>query len=144
VSFAGGYDAYAFVADFYDHVVPYRSRPDVTFFVDAARESGGRVLEVGCGTGRILIPTARAAVDVMGLDFSTHMLTVCRARLAQEPEAVRARVELAHGDTCAGHGSAGTISKAFIPSGSMPCWPRRHGWPSWSSTPVCWRSSTSS
>jgi SAM-dependent methyltransferase len=98
MSLAGGYDEYAFVADFYDHVVPYRSRPDVTFFVDAARQSGGRVLEVGCGTGRILIPTARAGVDVMGLDFSSHMLTVCRARLAHEPEAVRARVELAHGD----------------------------------------------
>ena len=98
MSLAGGYDEYAFVADFYDHVVPYRSRPDVTFFVDAARESGGRVLEVGCGTRRILIPTARAGVEVVGLDFSTHMLTVCRARLAQEPEAVRSRVELAHGD----------------------------------------------
>jgi hypothetical protein len=34
----------------------------------------------------------------MGLDFSSHMLAVCRARLAQEPEAVRSRVELAHGD----------------------------------------------
>jgi hypothetical protein len=50
MSLAGGYDQYAFVAAFYDHVVPYRSRPDVTFFVDAAMESG-RVLEVGCGTG---------------------------------------------------------------------------------------------
>ena len=98
MSLAGGYDQHAFVAAFYDHVVPYRSRPDVTFFVDAARESGGRVLEIGCGTGRILIPTARAGVEVMGLDFSSHMLAVCRARLAQEPEAVRSRVELAHGD----------------------------------------------
>ena len=80
MSLAGGYDQHEFVAAFYDHVVPYRSRPDVTFFVDAARESGGRVLEVGCGTGRILIPTARAGVEVMGMDFSSHMLAVCRAR----------------------------------------------------------------
>ena len=70
-------DQYAFVADLYDYVVPYRNRPDVAFFVQAATESGGPVLEVGCGTGRILIPTARAGIDVVGLDLSPHMLDVC-------------------------------------------------------------------
>ena len=91
-------DQYAFVADLYDHVVPYRDRPDVTFYVDAAKESGGRVLELGCGTGRVLIPTARAGVHVTGLDLSPHMLAICRERLAREPEAVRSRVQLAQGD----------------------------------------------
>jgi hypothetical protein len=42
---AGGYDEYAFVADLYDWVVPYRERSDARFFVDAARESGGPVLD---------------------------------------------------------------------------------------------------
>ena len=45
---SGGYYEYAFVADLYDHVVPYRNRPDVAFFVEAAKESGGPVLELGC------------------------------------------------------------------------------------------------
>ena len=49
---AGGYEEYAFIADLYDHVVPYRDRPDVTFFVEAASKAGSPVLEVGCGTGR--------------------------------------------------------------------------------------------
>ena len=79
---AGGYEEYAFIADLYDHVVPYRERQDVAFFVEAAQESGGPVLEIGCGTGRILIPTARAGVEVVGLDLSPHMLQVCRTRAA--------------------------------------------------------------
>lgn len=98
VSAGSGYEEYAFVADLYDHVGPYRDRPDIGFFVDAARESGGPVLELGCGTGRVLLPTARAGVEVVGLDLSRHMLEVCGARLARELEAVRARVRLVEGD----------------------------------------------
>ena len=94
----GGYQDYAFVADLYDYVVPYRSRPDVTFFVEAAKASRGPVLEVGCGTGRVLIPTARAGIDIVGLDRSTHMLEVCRKRLQEEPEAVQSRVHLVMAD----------------------------------------------
>jgi len=95
---AGGYEEYAFIADLYDYVVPYQTRPDVDFFVDAAVEAGSPVLEVGCGTGRILIPTARAGVDIVGLDLSPHMLQVCRERLHDEPEAVRSRVQLVQAD----------------------------------------------
>ena len=91
-------DEYASIAGLYDHVVPYQDRPDVDFFVAAAADSGGPVLEVGCGTGRILIPTARAGVPIVGLDRSPHMLAVCRERLAREPDSVRARVELVEAD----------------------------------------------
>jgi SAM-dependent methyltransferase len=95
---AGGYEEYAFIADLYDHVVPYRERPDVAFFVEAAQESGGPVLEVGCGTGRVLIPTARAGVEVVGLDLSLHMLAICRERLRREPREVQGRVQLVEAD----------------------------------------------
>ena len=91
---AGGYEEYAFIADLYDYVVPYRERPDVDFYVQAALTSGGPVLEVGCGTGRVLIPTAQAGLEIVGLDLSEHMLAVCRERLAREPQAVQARVKL--------------------------------------------------
>lgn len=95
---AGGYEEYAFVADLYDWVVPYRERPDISFFVDAAREAGSPVLEIGCGTGRVLIPSARAGIDVVGLDASPRMLAVCRERLQQENVAVQSRVELVQAD----------------------------------------------
>jgi SAM-dependent methyltransferase len=77
-------DDYAIAADLYDHVVPYASRPDVAFYVNAAREAAGPVLELGCGTGRVLIPTVRAGVDITGLDASPAMLDICRGRLAAE------------------------------------------------------------
>jgi SAM-dependent methyltransferase len=91
-------DAYGAVADLYDWVVPYRDRPDITFYVDAAARAGGPVLEVGCGTGRLLIPTARAGVDIVGVDLSPRMLAVCREKLQREVEAVRARVQLVQAD----------------------------------------------
>jgi SAM-dependent methyltransferase len=93
-----GYEEYAFIADLYDQVIPYRDRQDVAFFVEAAREAGSPVLEVGCGTGRVLIPTARAGVEIVGLDLSTHMLSVCRQKLKAEPETVQKRVRLVQAD----------------------------------------------
>lgn len=94
----GGYVEYPFVAEFYDYVVPYRDRQDVAFFVEMARRSEGPVLELGCGTGRVLIPTARAGVEIVGLDLSPSMLSVCREKLSREPQAVQSRVQLVQGD----------------------------------------------
>lgn len=95
---ANVYEEYEFVADLYDHVGPYAGRQDVQFFVEAATDAGSPVLEVGCGTGRVLIPIARAGVDIVGLDLSPHMLAVCRRRLQEESEAVRGRVRLIEAD----------------------------------------------
>jgi SAM-dependent methyltransferase len=81
-------------AEFYDHVAAYRDRNDVGFFVDLAREAQGPVLEAGCGTGRVLVPTARAGVTIDGLDNSPAMLDVCRTSLEREPADVRARVRI--------------------------------------------------
>jgi SAM-dependent methyltransferase len=92
------YNEYMSIAELYDYVVPYRERQDVGFFVEAAKESGGPVLEVGCGTGRVLIPTARAGVEITGLDLSPHMLDVCRGRLKTEPEEVCSKVRVVEAD----------------------------------------------
>jgi SAM-dependent methyltransferase len=91
-------DEYADVAQLYDHVVPYATRGDIEFFVDEALAANGPVLEVGCGTGRILIPTARAGVPITGLDGSGAMLARCREKLAQEPEKVQKLVHLVQSD----------------------------------------------
>lgn len=91
-------DEYSELAEFYDWVVPYRERKDVEFFVDMARQAGGPVLEVGCGTGRVLIPTARAGIEIVGIDASEAMLSVCREKLGEEVPEVRDRVSLHQGD----------------------------------------------
>jgi SAM-dependent methyltransferase len=94
----GSYDEYTSIAELYDYVIPYRERKDVAFFVEAAIESGGPVLEVGCGTGRVLIPTARAGIEITGLDLSPDMLKVCQGKLKNEAEEVRTRIRLVEGD----------------------------------------------
>jgi SAM-dependent methyltransferase len=91
-------DEYGAAAEYYDHVQVYAERADVAFWVDAARESGGPVLELGCGTGRVLLPIARAGVEITGLDLSPKMLGVLRQRLAQDAPEVRQKVRLVEGD----------------------------------------------
>lgn len=90
-------DCYLGAAEFYDWVPPYRQRPDVPFFTDLAAECGGPVLELGCGSGRVLIPTAKAGMEITGLDISPSMLDAARRRLNQESLGVRARTQLIQG-----------------------------------------------
>ena len=91
-------DEYAGAAEFYDYVVPYATRGDVEFYVDEALAANGPVLELGCGTGRVLIPIARAGVTIHGLDGSAAMLERCMKKLEAEPASVRSRVALHEGD----------------------------------------------
>ena len=65
---------------------------DVPFYLDEARRSGGPVLELAVGTGRIAVPIAASGVPVVGVDLSEGMLQVARER-AQEAGA-RARPAL--------------------------------------------------
>lgn len=73
----------------YDSVPLYAARQDVGFYGDAARSTRGAVLELGCGTGRVLLPIARAGRAIVGVDSSTQMLARLRAKLGAEPAAVR-------------------------------------------------------
>ena len=92
------YDAFPELPAIYDSVPAYVSRRDVQFYVEEAGSAGGSVLEVGCGTGRILLPIARDGNAIAGLDASPAMLERCRAKLRGESETVRRRVTLHEGD----------------------------------------------
>jgi len=95
---ASSYDAIPDFGLLYDSVPLYAARQDVGFYLDEAKAAGGSVLEVGCGTGRILLPIARAGSRITGIDGSKHMLERCRAKLTAEPAAVQSRVKLAQHD----------------------------------------------
>jgi len=88
-----------FIADYYDEspIVLGRTQ-DVAFYVDAVREHGGPVLELGCGTGRITLALAEAGHRVTGLDISERMLERCKEKLAAAAPEVRERVRLTRGD----------------------------------------------
>lgn len=84
-------------ASYYDHAYR-RYRPDVDFYVALAKRTGGPVLELGVGTGRIARAIAAAGVDLVGVDISSAMLARAEERLAAEPERIRARITLREGD----------------------------------------------
>ncbi len=69
---------------------------DVGFYVEEAVRSGGPVVELGVGTGRIAVPTAAAGIHVIGVDASQGMLDVARERA--ELAGVSELVDLRCGD----------------------------------------------
>ena len=69
---------------------------DVELYVDEALASGGPVVELAVGTGRIAVPTARAGIEVIGVDQSPGMLAVAHAYA--EREGVAERLDLRVGD----------------------------------------------
>ena len=72
------YDA---IAELYD---PWSASvvEDVDFYLEEARRSGGPLLELGIGTGRIAVPIAADGIRVIGIDSSRAMLDVCARRAA--------------------------------------------------------------
>jgi SAM-dependent methyltransferase len=56
---------------------------DVEVHVALARRFGSPVLELACGTGRLVAPLASAGLDVTGVDTSSNMLARARERLAR-------------------------------------------------------------
>ncbi|UCG23699.1 MAG: class I SAM-dependent methyltransferase [Chloroflexota bacterium] len=71
---------------------------DIEFVIRLAEESGGPILELGCGTGRLLIPLARIGHETTGLDGSAEMLAIAKTKVAAERPAVRKRASLELGD----------------------------------------------
>lgn len=66
---------------------------DVTWWQDlASRAPGGRVLYVGCGTGRLAIPMAQVCQELVGVDRDPDMLEALEARLQGTPVAARVRI----------------------------------------------------
>jgi SAM-dependent methyltransferase len=59
--------------------------PDGPFLLEMARKAGNPVLELGCGTGRLTIPMARAGMDISGLDIVEGMLQTARRKAGDLP-----------------------------------------------------------
>lgn len=88
---------YDSIARYYD-LIHRQLTADIPLAMELAQETAGPVLELGCGTGRLLLPLARAGHDVVGLDNSPAMLELVRAKLAKEPAEVRQCVTLVTAD----------------------------------------------
>lgn len=95
------YDRFAayYDADFADYT------EDVLFYREMARRAGGPILELMCGSGRLLLPLANEGLAITGVDHSAVMLERARHRLAaaghQHVRLVEADVR--HADLPAAH-----------------------------------------
>ncbi len=93
--FVRAYDA------FFHHASP-QIAGDVAFYESLAREAGGPVLEIACGTGRIALTLAEHGLEVTGVGAFGGMLAVAQHRkLAALPEVVQRRISLDLLRTCA-------------------------------------------
>lgn len=88
------FDSYA---DFYDKWNETFTS-DIPLWLEYAKKCGSPVLELCCGTGRILLPLAREEIEIAGLDISEKMLAKARKKLNKEPEEVKKRVTLLQDD----------------------------------------------
>ncbi len=92
-------DTYQVIAKYYDGA--YAAKQDLVdlpFYLDLAERSRGPLLEIACGTGRVLLPIARKGIEICGVDNSRPMLDVLNQNLALEPQEVRQRITVHEGD----------------------------------------------
>lgn len=68
---------------------------DIPFWLAQAEQFPGPILELGCGTGRVLLPLAETGARIFGVDKDATMLALLRANL---PESRSAQVTLIRGD----------------------------------------------
>lgn len=85
------------IASFYD-LIHADLTEDVDFLLTLADQAVGPILELGCGTGRILLPLVRAGFFVTGVDSSSAMLARATEQLSFELPATQARAKLVEGD----------------------------------------------
>lgn len=78
-------DPRASAAQFYD--LDREPLDDLPFYLARLPGPSARVLELGCGTGRITLPLARHCAQMHGIELSGAMLDICRGKLRREPAA---------------------------------------------------------
>jgi SAM-dependent methyltransferase len=115
LSGTAGWDEYA---AFYDwENARTMARRDVPFWRRVAAAAEGPVLELGCGTGRVTVPIARAGIPLVGIDLSGPMLHRARTRLRRARLAARA--PLVRGDIRQLPFAPGTFALVAAPYGIL-------------------------
>lgn len=82
------------VVRYYDETLGISGEGEEDWYLGMVRETGGPILDLGCGTGRLALLFARSGFEVTGIDQSSGMLHLFRQKLNQEDASVRQRVRL--------------------------------------------------
>jgi SAM-dependent methyltransferase len=104
-------NAYDVLARYYDADLRDHHE-DLPFLREMARRADGSLLELMCGTGRLLLPLAEAGFTITGVDNSPAMLAVARAHM--EETGLGDRITLVQGDVRDVNLPAGAFSLAFV------------------------------
>ena len=79
--------------DFYD--VLYENSPDIKFYVEMAEKFGhGNVLEVGSGSGRILLEIAKKGINIDGLEPNKERFDCCKSKIDKLNDVVKNNVNI--------------------------------------------------
>ncbi|MEM0449929.1 MAG: class I SAM-dependent methyltransferase [Methanomassiliicoccales archaeon] len=90
-------DEYHVMAKYYD--VWYEDfTEDIEFYRTLAERTGGPILELMCGTGRVMIPLADAGFEITGVDRSSAMLDRLSAKVELIGGRVERNIEVVEGD----------------------------------------------
>jgi len=83
----------------FDEITAYQGLAhDITRYKEIAAETGGPVLELCCGTGRVAIPLAKAGFDVTAVDISEGLISQFRKKLSLESESVQRKTKIIRQD----------------------------------------------
>lgn len=75
------YDYSGLIASTWDlHRPDAENWPDAAFYKEIKKGYGEPVLDLGCATGRILLPFMEQGVDIDGVDNSPELLEICRQK----------------------------------------------------------------
>jgi SAM-dependent methyltransferase len=99
-------------AEYYDADIEYNR--DISFWIDTAKRFGPKILELACGTGRLLIPLAEQGFYIDGIDLSPGMIKECRNKIEMKKLSDRINVyEDNMADFCLPEKDYGLIFIAF-------------------------------
>src|SRR5215216_3132795 len=105
-------DPYADLPELYD-LEHAGFRDDIELYLRLAEVVGDPILELGCGTGRVLLPLAAAGHRITGIDRSRPMLERARSTLKTNTSSLLRRVTLSEGSMteaeCAPGGPFGLV-----------------------------------
>lgn len=82
----------------YDLITAAGQSGDVAWYARLASRQGSPILELGAGTGRIVIPVAEAGYEIHALEYDTGMRETLAKRLDGLSDAIQAKVQVIAGD----------------------------------------------
>lgn len=84
---------YTYSAKYYDIYLKENKVGDIPLYLEYAKKQNGRILELGCGTGRVSIGLANMGFSVIGLDLSESMLEIFDENIKLLPKDIQNNIK---------------------------------------------------